>query len=602
MPAPINLQTLRNALAQLETHTLPRKTRDALQQAQAQLNIITETLAESEEQSRLAVLYRVSQVLGESLNLDDVLSQVMDGVIQLTGAERGFLMLHDPESDTLDLQAARNFEKENLQARGMEVSRSLIRQVLDSGEAVVTMNAQDDPRFAEQASVIAYALRSIMCAPLQSRGRAIGVVYVDNRAQAGLFGEDDLNLLNTFAAQAAIAIENARLYTLTDQSLAARVAELETLTQINRELNARLDLDHVLSLTCTLATLNTNAVDGWLALHLDDSGDLRIATGKGTGGVLRGSDPLVAGAHDENVPQYFPPGRDALARSVFPLNLAGKHIGVLVLETHDPLDENAAAFMQRLAARAAVAIENARLYQAVQDANLAKSKFVSVVSHELRLPMTSIKGYTDLILQGMVGEISDQQREFLNVIRNNVERMRILVSDLSDVSRIETGRLNLEVGDVPLRTYVEQALTDLRPRLEEKSQSLTLDLPDDLPPLRADPNRLVQVLTNLLSNAWKYTPAGGQITVRANAEGDCVRVAVQDNGLGISPEDQAKLFSQFFRSEDARVREQSGWGLGLNVTRHLVELMGGSIGVESALDAGSTFWFTLPAAGGEPPA
>ncbi len=594
---PINLTTLRKALAELEGHTLPQKTRAALQQIQAQVGLITDTLADSEGQARLAVLYRVSQSLGDSLNLDEVLNQVMDAVIELTGAERGFLMLHDPETGTLDLRAARNIERETIEAGSMEVSRTFIRSVLASGEGIVTMNAQTDPRFAAQESVITYALRSILCAPLHSRGRTIGVIYVDNRAQSGLFEQGDLTLLDTFATQAAVAIENARLYTQTDQSLTARIAELETLTRIDRELNASLQLDHVLQTTCRQAMLGADAVDAWVALQHEETGGLRIMTGLETGGFMEPTDPLVSALIREPAPQFFPSDGARLARAVFPLSLAGKLVGILVLETDEPPAAATVDFMQRLAARAAVALENARLYQAVQDANLAKSKFVSVVSHELRLPMTSIKGYTDLILQGAVGEVTEQQREFLHVVRNNVERMRILVSDLSDISRIETGRLNLETAPYPLRRYVEQVLTDLRPRMDDKPQALSLSLPDDLPDILADPNRTVQVLTNLVSNAWKYTPAGGRIEISAAVRDGFVRVEVRDDGYGISPEDREKLFSQFFRSEDARVREQPGWGLGLSVTRHLVELMGGEIGVESVLGEGSTFWFTLPVAG-----
>ena len=127
----------------------------------------------------------------------------------------------------------------------MEVSRTVIRQVLESGSGILSTNAQKDPRFSGQVSVINYALRSILCAPLQTRGRTIGVIYVDNRAQIGLFQEDDLSLLETFATQAAVTIENARLYTQTDESLSARITELETFSQINRELNAQLDLDYV---------------------------------------------------------------------------------------------------------------------------------------------------------------------------------------------------------------------------------------------------------------------------------------------------------------------------------------------------------------------
>jgi signal transduction histidine kinase len=269
-------------------------------------------------------------------------------------------------------------------------------------------------------------------------------------------------------------------------------------------------------------------------------------------------------------------------------------LGILVVEAAEPFSEESSKFLGRLASRAATAMENAQLFQAVQDANQAKSNFVSVVSHELRIPMTSIKGYTDLLLQGMMGPLTDPQKNFLDVIRNNVERMRVLVSDLSDISRIETGRLRLENAALPLHGLVEQVVKSLQPKMEEKEQTLQVNVPEDLPRCYADPNRVIQVLTNLVSNSWKYTETGGQIVVTGRLDGTHLCVEVTDNGLGISDEDQAKIFTQFYRSEDEKVRAETGWGLGLSVTKNLVELMGGEIGFRSSLGEGSTFWFTVP--------
>lgn len=173
-------------------------------------------LIASQDHVRLAALYRVSQVLGTSLEIDEVLAQAMDAVIELTGAERGFLVLLEPDAQTWKVRMARNIRQEDLQ--GMDVSRSLIDEVIHSGQGTLTTDAQNDPRFSSRQSVVFYGLVSIMCAPLLAHGKVIGAVYVDNRIQRSIFDHNDLEMLSTFAAQAAIAIDNARLYTLTNQS------------------------------------------------------------------------------------------------------------------------------------------------------------------------------------------------------------------------------------------------------------------------------------------------------------------------------------------------------------------------------------------------
>ncbi len=578
-------------------------------------------------QNRLTALFRVSQVLGTSLNLDEVLNQVMDAVISLTGAERGFLVILDSSaesptpqapfpdslhlSENMHVRAARNFSQETLEPKEIEVSHSVIRSVLETGKGVVTTDARNDPRFARQQSVLLYSLRSILCAPLRARGKIIGMIYVDNRTQAGIFTGEDLSLLTAFAIQAAIAIENARLYTRTDHALSERVAELETLTKIDRDLNAHLDYTHVLEITRRWAIQETGASQCWIAMCSEESRTQGLAPAfdhiSGTppcGDLPAEASQVVTDALESLEPQSLSPQANQAAYFAAPILHSGKPIGVLVVagrinskkgQPHpEPFPDSALQFLARLAGRAASAIENARLYQAVQDTNQAKSKFVSLVTHELRIPMTSIKGYTDLLRQKAVGPVNEQQLHFLDIIRNNVDRMSMLVSELSDISRIEAGRMKLEPAYIILPGYIDEALQDLHPKLEEKNQSLDIFISEKLPRIYADPIRVVQILTNLLSNAWKYTPTGGHIAVSASAQNRAVKVEVRDNGVGISPEDQAMLFTQFFRSEDSAVREQQGWGLGLSITRRLVEMMGGEIGVQSKLREGSTFWFTLP--------
>ncbi len=587
-PARSKLDALGEALRELNAYPLPNEVRAAVLKAQKQLSEISPEAPLDQEHARLAALYRVTQALGTSLNLDEVLTQVMDAVIGLTGAERGFLMLLEPETGNWRLRAARNYSQETLGPKDMEVSRTVINSVIEKGKGVITTDAQSDPRFAHHHSVVFYALRSILCAPLLLRGKTIGAIYVDHRAQTGVFTPQDLELLSAFAIQAAIAIENARLYTRTDQALAQRVAELETLAQIDRELNTHLDIDRVVEITRKWAKEIENADQVWVVLR---NAEAKIEAYP-SGSALP-VEELVSSAMAEATPQASKTESPPYYLAA-PIQHSGRTLGAILLERQEPFSISDMRFLSYLCGRAASAIENALLYQAVQQANQAKTKFVSVVTHELRIPMTSIKGYTDLLRQGAVGPLNEQQLNFLSVIRNNVDRMSALVSDLSDISRIETGRLKLECTYISLQEHLDETVCNLSTRLEEKEQTLTQEVPADLPQVYADPNRLVQVLTNLLSNAIKYTPAGGKIRVTAQAEEAFVRVEVIDNGIGISAEDQEMLFTQFFRSEDAAVREQQGWGLGLNVAKRLVELMGGKIGCSAALGQGSTFWFTLP--------
>lgn len=231
--------------------------------------------------------------------------------------------------------------------------------------------------------------------------------------------------------------------------------------------------------------------------------------------------------------------------------------------------------------------------QAVE-ANKSKSEFVSVVSHELKLPMTSIKGYSDLMLGGATGQLNENQVNFLTTIRNNVNRMATLVSDLTEISRIESGNLRIEPRAVPVWDVIDEVVTLTKTQITEKNQTITVDIPEQLPKSWCDRGRFAQVVTNLISNANKYSPEGAHIVVQALRVDGMIQLKVQDNGYGMTPEDQALLFNKFFRSGDEKAREAPGTGLGMSITKNLIELQGGRIWFESEYRKGTTVYFTVP--------
>jgi signal transduction histidine kinase len=228
-----------------------------------------------------------------------------------------------------------------------------------------------------------------------------------------------------------------------------------------------------------------------------------------------------------------------------------------------------------------------------------KNEFISTVSHELRTPLTSIKGYADLLASGnaQVGDLNEIQQRFVKVIQSNANRLTELVNDILEISRIETGRIKLQLEPVDVIRLIKEVAVSFEGQMVQKTMHLSLHLPDQLPPVRVDRARLIQILVNLIGNAWQYTPEEGKIQVHAARVGDkFVQIDVADTGIGIPDEDIDHIFERFFRSERHEVQLVDGTGLGLAITRSLVEMLGGEIWVESEVDVGSTFSFTVPLA------
>lgn len=231
-----------------------------------------------------------------------------------------------------------------------------------------------------------------------------------------------------------------------------------------------------------------------------------------------------------------------------------------------------------------------------------KSMFVSIAAHELRSPLASIAGYVEMLLDEVFGAISDKQTEVLHVVESGVQRLMSISSNLLDATRLEAGRVELSLVSTDLSSLVNRVMTEMKPQLEAKKQQFTLDVAPDLPPVLCDRTRATQIIGNLLSNAIKYSGRGSRITIglAPAAESGFVQITVSDNGVGIAESDQGRIFNRFFRGENAHLTGETGAGLGLHITRGLVELHSGRIWLQSQLGQGSTFFVTLPIADDDP--
>jgi signal transduction histidine kinase len=486
---------------------------------------------------------------------------------------------------------------------------------------------EDKRWFAEMDNSTAFETHSILTVPLMRHSTVSGVLQVINKRSGAPFVEEDQQLLMAFAGQAVVAMENARLLAQTDQALQDRVEELFILQQLDRDLNTTLELDRTLELTLSWALRVCKGAAGTIALT-DEEGTLWKSAAQGyeladpetiiaqklagglMGEVWQSGKPHVTGnVHMET--NYVSANDDSHSQLTLPLLNQDEQIGVIAIESDrfDAFDPYMMETAVRITNHAAVSIANAILYQQVKAANEAKSEFVSMVSHELKTPMTSMQGYTDLMLSGMTGDLTKQQSRFLEKIMANLSRMQRQIRDLTDISRIETGRLMMVREPTDFANVISETLQTVQGPCDNKEIQLHLDLPSTLPPVMADKERLVQVLTNLISNACKYSPPQTEVTLTlqsARMEGPngedpaaMVVCSVEDQGYGISAADQEKLFTKFFRADDPNIRKAPGTGLGLSITKGIVELHNGRIWVESEVGRGATFHFAIPQAPSE---
>jgi signal transduction histidine kinase len=590
--------------------------------------IVKSRLLEDTERNarQLSLLNEVGRNLTSVLDLPSLLNQILESAIEILNSEAGTLFLVDEETDELIFEVVKGPVANELVGRRLPPGTGHVGHAVETGDPAIVNEVRSTQEWDRDSDKeTGFKTRDLLLVPMKVQDRVVGVIEVINRRDSMPFTQDDQDLLTTFTSQAAVALENARLYTLTDQQLAARVDELSVMQRIDRELNASLNVKRSMEITLDWAMRQSKADAGLVGVMVVDGVQIMADQGYSEelkpyrNSLLPIELPALRGAIEEEHTQQFRKTDlinskngfslldGAQEQLVIPIRREENVIGVLLLETKqsDVWIADIQTFLSRLTDHAAIAIANAQLFTQVQAADLAKTEFVSQVSHELKNPMTSIRGYTDLLISGAVGSISEDQENFLGTIRANVARMDTIVGDLADISRIESGHLKLDFKAVDIADVVNEVASAQQRGIEDKNQTLVTLIPEDLPSIWGDRVRIVQILINLVSNANKYTPEGGTITIEAERSSnrwdpdgapEVVRLAVSDTGLGMTPEDQAKIFTKFFRSDNPKARESPGTGLGLNITRNLVEMQGGKIWFDSELGKGTSFHFTIPIA------
>jgi two-component system, NtrC family, sensor kinase len=468
--------------------------------------------------------------------------------------------------------------------------------------------------------------KAIVFAPLIAGGRGIGAIWV-GRMKVGAFSERDIALLKTFADQAVIAIQNARLFNEINEALRQQTATAQVLQTISR---TTYSLDAVLQTLLDSAS-QLCAADHAVLVRPDEHDNYRpvawynYAPGATVLERMRrtplrpGRESITGRALIERKIIHVP---DVLAdpdykrtdlvetdpyRAVaaVPMLRDGEPLGLITFtrKAPDAFSDKQLELMATFADQAAIAIENVRLLDELRQksaelevASRHKSEFLANMSHELRTPLNAIIGFSEVLHEKMFGELNDKQAEYVDDIHNSGRHLLSLINDILDLSKIEAGRMDLELADFPLAAAIDNALSLVKERAQRHGLALHCEVDPAIEQIRADERKFKQVLLNLLSNAVKFTPEGGTVSVRAKRDGAWLEVAVSDTGAGIAPEDHAAVFEEFTQVGNDQARRAEGTGLGLPLTKRIVELHGGEMRLESAPGKGSTFSFTLPLA------
>jgi signal transduction histidine kinase len=581
----------------------------------------------AQKPDRMRTLLETGIAISSELSLEAVLKRIVEAAALLTDARYAALGVIDRAGTGLERFVTTGIDEAGRAAIGhLPRGRGILGVLISDARALRLHDLGEDPRsvgFPEHHP----PMRTFLGMPIRLHGVAFGNLYLTEKAGGADFDDEDEELVTLLAGQAAVAIENARLYEL-ERATRSRQDRLQMVTDIAL---AHADLDDLLGIllpllrkllaadTCALFLLDESTqelvVRAGVGIGVEEAvGRTRTPVGEGiVGKVAEEGKPIVL-ADVEHTTDLNPVVHELGIKSLcyVPLLVPGKVVGVLHVGTLSQrmFTDDDLELLWMAADRAAMAIVNARLFQTQRETAAAlertnvelreldqmKDLFVSGVSHELRTPLTSMLGYLEILLDGEAGELTDEQRHFLEIVDRNCHRLTDLINDILFMSRLDSGRFELERTAVDFGEIVVDRVESIRPAAEKKRVELHLEISDVPSPLWADSSRLGQVVDNLLSNAVKFTPEGGDAFVAVAASGESTRLEVRDTGVGVPENEAGRLFERFFRASTAQ--NIQGTGLGLSITKAIVEAHGGTISFSSRVGEGTTFTVDLPLAAG----
>lgn len=582
-----------------------------------QLHIIQTSLNQSEH---LALLNKLGQQLNSTLQVELLLKNILDASMEIINCSSGILMTINHQKKSMIFEIGAGPIGVKMQGNQIPLGEGIAGKAFTTQEPIIQNNIDHKLLwFHDQHPDIIVMIENFLVYPLIAHGTVVGILELINKQDHFPFSLKDQEILESFATQAALAIHHASQFEQTDLALENRVEELYAMQKIDRTLNATHDLSLAMQETLKAALTHTHTGAGSIGLidqdfaFLDEIIQIHLVKGESAALEPINFNKIPWSINDSFSPEMIE-SRD-LTRSFnladdlkwhFPIlfKLDDDQSALLILHVTSPQEITAQdkVFLSRLNDHAVIALRNALLLEDLNNAVQSKNEFIGFISHELKNPLTVIKGYTDILLKKMAGEINDEQADYLSTINHNVGKMNAYISDLADQSQIETESLRLVFETTSVTEVVHEVLHSYQKQIEKKALHIKTCFDDELPDIWCDKQRLIQVLSNLLSNAIKYTPEEGSILIAAEHSqnlwdekgvAEVVHFWVKDDGLGISSEDQAHLFEKFYRGTSEEILKITGTGLGLRISKSLVEMMGGKIWFDSVQGEGSTFHFTV---------